>query len=235
MELPKWNDYFLTLETRMFPELPEMGFEGAIYYPGLVCTHCWTSLKLGFVVKNEMQQNINGAECMQNDSVTRWRSLVNRSRYFLMVDHFQRCEELKPAKKKLFKGLSLFVQVLTQSDFPRAMFSGMQQGHSLSQKQIEAIEHMVSENGGLEKLLRRRDLMRRMTILYLSQSFDDMDSADSLKVESLLLYSKFKPLTVPQERLIYALEDTHKSARHPLTQKILEQWPFNLGKVIWEE
>ncbi len=234
MELSKWNDYFLALETRTFSELPHMGCEGAIYSPGLVCTYCWTSLKLGFVVKNEMQQNIYGAECIQNGSVTRWRSLVNRSRFFLMIEHFQRCEELKPAEKKLFKGLSLLVQVLPRPDFPRAMFSRMQKGQSLSQKQIEAIENMVTENGGLEKLLRRRDLMRRLTLLHLSQSFEERDSADSLKAESLLVYSKFKPLTVPQERLIYALEDTHKPARHQLTRKILEQWPFYLGKVIWE-
>jgi hypothetical protein len=234
LELPKWNDYFLMLESRMYPKLPNMGCEGVIYAPGLVCTYCGTSLKLGFVVRNDIQQNICGSECLQNCDVSKWRSVVKRARYFLLLDHFQQNEELKPADRKIFRGLSLLVQVLTWSDFSRAMFSKMLKGQSLSQKQIEVVEKMVTEHGGLEKLLRQRDLMRRLSLLYLSQSYKCMNAEDSQKVESLLLQSSRRPLTIPQERLIYALEDSHQAARNQLTRSVLAQWPFYYGKMIWD-
>ena len=233
MELPKWNDYFLTLEAAKYPDLPKMDCEGIIYAPGLVCTYCGTSLKLGFVVRNDMLQNIYGAECMQNGDVTKWRSFVNRSRYFVMSEHVQRCEEMKPAERKTFRGLALLVQVLPWLDFPRAMFSITLKGQSLSQKQLEVIEKMVAEQGGLEKLLRQRDLMRRLSLLYLSQSFERLNVEDTQKIESLLHQSSHKKLTYPQERLIYALEESNTSARHQLSRSILAQWPFSCGKMIW--
>ena len=235
VELPKWSDYFLTLEAAMFPELPGMDCDGIIYAPGLVCTCCWTSLKLGFVVRNEMQQNIYGAECIQNKGVSQWRSLVRRARYYLLLDHVCKDEEMKPAQRKLLRELSLLVQVLPWSDFPRGMFLKRLKDQPLSDKQIDAVEKMVVEHGGLDGLLHQRDLMRRLTILYLSQFYENMGNHDSAKVESLLLQTYRTQLSRRQERLVYGLEETYKSARGQMSQAVLAQWPFRSGKMVWSQ
>lgn len=233
MDLPKWNDYFLTFEARKLPELPNLGCEGAIYAPGLACSCCGTSLKLGFVVKAGLNYDIFGADCLRNDDVEKWRSMVNRSRHFLMLDHFYRCETLKPVERKFFKALSLLVQVFPDRDFPRAMFNRILNTQPLSEPQIAAIEKMAAVNGGVEKLLRQRDLIRRLCLLYLCQPFEANLSMDWAKVESLLYGSKYQALTASQERLVYALEDAHRPARYQLTEKVINQWPFALGKVTW--
>jgi len=233
MDFPNWDNQLLVIDRVRYPELPEINCNGMVYAPGLVCSSCGLTLKLGFVVRNPYTNSIYGRECIGEAAVSPWRSLMQRARYYLDPWCFDHEEDLKPAQRKYLRGLSLLTQVQPWSSFAKAMFTRMLDGYFLTDRQFEAVEKMISDQGGVEALLDRRDDIRRLSMLSRMPVCDTEDAEDRKKVESLLQQAWRKPLSEAQRRLIKAIEEHHYGARILMTIKILDQWPLKEGKVDW--
>jgi hypothetical protein len=232
---PRWCNYLMSVEKDFYPELPEMSIEGIVYSPGLVCTYCNTSLKLGFVVRNNLDTNIYGGECLKHEGVAQWRLLASRVRYYQMYDHFRFEEDLNSAQKGLMRRLSLLTQVMPWAKFPQAMLAHMLNQQAMNAKQAEVIKRMTEEQGGLDVLLRWRDALRRLSLLVRSHEFGSANLEEKKKTFSLFQQGQRKPLSTAQERLLYALEENRLEARIQLSRTVLEQWPFENGKMDWSK
>lgn len=233
MDLPNWDHQFLVIDRMRYPELPDINCNGMIYAPGLVCSYCGLTLKLGFVVQNPYTCGVYGRECIREAAVSPWRSLMQRARYYLDPWAFDHEEDLKPAQRKYLRGLSLLTQVQPWGSFAKAMFERMLDNYILTDRQREAVEKMITEQGGIDALLDRRDDIHRLSMLAKLPVCDRDDAEDRQKVESLLQQAWRKPLSEAQRRLIKAIEEHHYGARNRLTNKILDQWPLEDGKVDW--
>lgn len=233
MDFPNWDNKLLVIDRVRYPELPEINCNGMVYAPGLVCSSCGLTLKLGFVVSNPYTSSIYGRECIGEAAVSPWRSLMQRARYYLDPRYFDHEEDLKPAQRKYLRGLSLLTQVQPWSSFAKAMFTRMLDGYFLTDRQLEAVEKMITDQGGVDALLDRRDDIRRLSMLSRMPVCDTEDAEDRKKVESLLQQAWRKPLSEAQRQLIKAIEEHHYGARNRLTIKILDQWPLKDGKVDW--
>jgi hypothetical protein len=234
MELPKWDELILVIDTAAFYELPPIDqCKGMVYVPGLVCSNCQQVLKTGFVVKNGKEDGIYGRECIRAINVSPWISLMDRARYYLQWRHFSFEEELKPTDRKTMRGLSIYLQLHPWSDFARGMFARMLDRHALTAKQDEAIQKMLSEAGDLDDLRRRRDQIRSLSFLYKSIERNYRNNEDLEKVESLLRQAMRKPLSDAQGKLIRALQDVHSHTLLALNDRVVEQWPIFNGKVDW--
>lgn len=233
MDLPNWDNQILVIDRVRYLELPDINCAGMVYAPGLVCSYCGLTLKLGFVVQNPYTCGIYGRECIREAAVSPWRSLMQRARYYLDPWHFDHEEDLKPTQRKYLRGLSLLTQVQPLGSFAKAMFERMVDNYILTDRQLEIVEKMITEQGGVDALLDRRDDLRRLSLLAKIQVCDQEDAEDRKRVESLLQQAWRKPLSDAQRRLIRAIEENHYEARNRLTNKFLEQWPLEDGKVDW--
>ncbi len=132
MDLPNWDNQILVIDRVRYPELPDINCAGMVYAPGLVCSNCGLTLKLGFVVLNIYTRWIYGRECLGEAAVSPWRSLMQRARYYIEPWCFDHEEDLKPAQRKYFRGLSLLTQVQPWGAFAKAMFARMLDGYDLT-------------------------------------------------------------------------------------------------------
>lgn len=233
MELPNWDNQLLVIDQVRYPELPEINCNGMVYAPGLVCSSCGLTMKLGFAVRNPYTSSIYGRECLREAAVSSWRSLMQRARYYLDPWCFDHEEDLRPAERKYLRGLSLLTQVQPWGSFAKAMFTRMLDGYILTDRQLEAVEKMITDQGGVDALLDRRDDIRRLSMLAKMPVCDPEDAEDQKKVESLLQQAWRKPISEAQRRLIKAIEEHHYHARMLLTNKVIDQWPLEDGKVDW--
>lgn len=233
MDLPDWDDQFLVIDWSRYPELPDIHSSGMIYGPGLVCSACDTTLKQGFVVLNAHQRWIYGRECLGEAAISPWLSLMQRARYYLEPGCFDHEEDLKLNQRKYLRGLSLLTQVQPWGSFAKAMYARMLDGYTLTGRQLEVVERMIKEQGGVNGLLTRRDDLRRLSMLMKLPMKAREDTEDRKKVESLLQQAWRKPLSNAQRRMIIAIEEQNIRARSVITDKVMDQWPLEDGKVDW--
>lgn len=233
MDLPDWDAQFLVIDRFRYPELPDIRCAGLIYGPGLVCSSCGLTLKLGFVAHNVHSSGVYGRECLGEAAISPWCSLMQRARYYLNPWCFDHEEDLKSTERKYLRGLSLLTQVQPWGSFAKAMFARMLDDYALSERQLETVKKMIAEQGGLDTLLNRRDDIRRLSMLAKIRVADREDAEDLRKVESLLRQVWKKPLSEAQRRMITAIEEHHYGARSQVTDKLIQQWPLEDGKVDW--
>lgn len=216
-----------------YPKLPDINCAGLIYAPGLVCSSCGLTLKLGFVVQNMYSSGIYGRECLGESAVSPWCSLMQRARYYLDPWNFNHEEDLKLTERKYLRGLSLLTQVQPWGSFAKAMFARMLDGCNLSERQLEAVKQLISDQGGVDMLLDRRDDIRRLSMLAKVRVTDREDAEDMKKVESLLRQVWRKQLSAAQRRMITAIEENHYGARSRVMDIVIRQWTLEEGKVDW--
>ncbi len=226
MQLPEWHNTYLVLTGEDIPVEVRDVIKGITHVPGLSCQACGAHLDTGFIRPKFMGPGLElmGIECISSSDAEAWYAVMKRARYYIDYQHFKVEQSLGRNQLTAFRGLALISQLHPWlADFAE-LFSEVVQNRTISPNDLQRIQTMVKQLGGLGTLLKHRDQLRRLHVLELIIRRHPDRRTDRNTITSLLMQGRNHILTENQNHLIHALMDRYNIDRMILLEQLLYRW-----------
>ena len=202
--------------------------QGAIYAPGLVCTHCQYPLNLGMVVNTEAGLELLGQTCAASHQPKPWVQAIKNKKYYQSRHEVFQDAKLPVDQRVYFRAAALYRQIHPEELLSRLMLLPFLKDEEITPELRRDISRMVRPIGKLKDLLSRRDQMFRLQLL--AELGDQLESQKG-KIAGLITVNILRGLTRKQNSMVLAIQ--HKYGEHllPFSQKLLAAWPPVYGSI----
>jgi len=201
---------------------------GAVYAPGLVCTHCQHPLNLGIVANTETGLELLGQTCAASHQPKLWVKALLSKKYYLSKFEVDQDAKLPVGQRVYFRAAALYRQIHPEEFFARLMLLPFLKDEEITPELRHDISRMVSPIGKLKDLLSRRDQLFRLQLLI---ELDDQLENQKAKIAGLIEVTRLRGLTSKQNAMVVAIQSKYGENLLLFSQKLLAAWPPAHGSI----